>query len=379
MSELAELSSFRADEAAAGHRDLAHARSLLDAEIRAAREGCSRPGRAARSFRGPYLRRGASLLPRPRLALRLRLTAALATGAVAAVAVAAGAGVLAAQPGHHAPGGGRAGHTVLTAAYVLDQAAAAATRQPAPRPGQYVSMSSVTTSLGTMAAAGGRGTQAWLTTSDRQIWLSVSGRTAGALRISPQGRTRLPWGGQPPPNLPSTVIWEPVPASACPARTQGTYAYLAALPTDLPRLRAWVVAHAGGGKLSADDRAWKEILSLLTTMPVPPKVAAALFHVAATIPGATVVRHVTDTAGRNGIAVARLDESSHANSELVFAPGSYRFLGEQSVLASPVEGWGPAGTVIGSSARLNVRVADHLPRSTPTFRHSRSGTSAAGC
>jgi hypothetical protein len=61
---------------------------------------------------------------------------------------------------------------------------------------------------------------------------------------------------------------------------------------------------------SADEQAWTDIGDLLGTTLTPPKLTAALLKVAATIPGATVVPHATDAAGRAGIAVARLIQGS---------------------------------------------------------------------
>ena len=75
-------------------------------------------------------------------------------------------------------------------------------------------------------------------------------------------------------------------------------------------------------------------------MLVPPRLAAALFKVAATIPGATVKPHVTDAAGRAGIAVARVGQEYPEDNELIFDPRTYRLLGQRSTLAAPEKGLG---------------------------------------
>ena len=104
---------------------------------------------------------------------------------------------------------------------------------------------------------------------------------------------------------------------------------------------------------------------MMVEMLVPPKLAAALFRVAATIPGATVVPHAADAAGRPGIAVARNVSEDKADAELIFNQHTYQFLGAREVLTSPVKGEGPAGTVIEAYAQLKVHCrrspADQCP------------------
>jgi hypothetical protein len=73
-----------------------------------------------------------------------------------------------------------------------------------------------------------------------------------------------------------------------------------------------------GRRPKPDDQAWTDISDLLKTTLTPPKLTAALFQVAATIPGATVVPHARDAAGQAGIAVARLTQASTEDDELIF-------------------------------------------------------------
>lgn len=99
---------------------------------------------------------------------------------------------------------------------------------------------------------------------------------------------------------------------------------------------------------------------MLREMLVPPKLAAALFRVAATIPGATLVSHATNAVGRTGVAVSR------SGMELIFDPQTYQLIGEGGVLTKATPGVGPAGTVIASTAQLKEAVADRLPRIPPS-------------
>ncbi|HEY4850558.1 MAG TPA: CU044_5270 family protein [Streptosporangiaceae bacterium] len=374
MNDLQELGAMRADVTGRRPEDLHRARDLLIAEISAAgQHGPAR--RAARARRLGRIARGIRLTDRHgRIWPRATLAGATAVAAAAAIT----AGLVAGSPGRPRPGGhpGR-GVAVIDVAYVLGHAAsaAAAAYQPVPLPGQFIYVTSVATEL-SMSGGGGCPTSApsadfpgcnappvaWLFTNDRKIWQSADGSQAGALRIVHRSQQKLPWGVTPPPLAGSRVEWDPLPADTCPGKApaRGTYAFLTTLPTARAQLRAWIYQHKGGGQ-PADEQAWTDIGDMLREMLVPPKLAAALFQVAATIPGVTVVRHATDAAGRSGIAVARYDSGLGADAELIFDPHSYQFLGERSVMAKPVRGEGPAGTVIESTAQLHVSVVNRLP------------------
>jgi hypothetical protein len=343
MTELSELSSLRAEITGRPAEDLTGARETLRASISAAPGG--RPARPAGWRLWPGAHRG----PRFALAGAVALTAA---AAVTASVVTAGGGVAARRgPG---PGG-----AVMTVAYVLSKAADAAGRaqQPVPKPGQYINVDSVGTEMTEMA--GQHTTTYWLETDGRRIWLSAGGRKAGVLRVAVLSRSRLPFGVR-PPRLPSNrVQWVPLPPEG---PGLGSYQYLTTLPTDAGALRAWLYKHPDGAQ-RPDDQAWTDIGDLLREMLVPPKLAAALFRVAATIPGATVVPHVTDAAGRPGIAVSRVGSRSDSAAELIFDPHTFQLLGERSVLAKQVSGIGPAGTVTESTAQLRTEVVSKLPPS----------------
>jgi hypothetical protein len=387
MNELTELADLRAGVTGRRPEDLARARETLNAGINGAGRG--RPRRLRLAVPGPW--------PGFRPGLRIALTGVAAVAAAVAVA--------AALLSSASPGGPRSRHgggTFLTVAYVLGQAATAAARahQPVPRPGQYIYVSSIDTELtrsggATVCAAApakktaaGQGKkpphqqdchampmQAWLTTDTVQIWLSVSGYRAGLLHEVQLRQIRLPWGAKPPRVASPLAGWTPLPPACHVKPTIGTYTYLARLPTDPGALRAWLYAHPDGGQ-PLNDQVWTDIGDLLSEMLVPGKLAAALFRVAATIPGARVVPHATDAAGRPGIAVARPETNGPFAGELIFDPRTYRLLGVRAVLTRPVRGEGPSGTVIESAAKIHAAVASRLPR------HPASGQGAVsngGC
>ncbi len=237
--------------------------------------------------------------------------------------------------------------------------AAAASSRPVPRPGQFIYVSSVTTYLSTEITRSG--SKSWLYRTSRQIWQSENGQRAGLLQIVQHSNVKLPWGPVPPVVSGNPADWNGLPATSCPGAppARGTYEFLASLPTDPGHLRTWIYRHLDGGN-KPDAQAWNDIGDMLREMLVPPKLAAALFRVAATIPGATVVPHAANAVGRTGVGVSR------SGAELIFDPKTYQLIGEGAVLTKPVPGQGPAGTVVASTAQLREAVVDRLPDVTPS-------------
>ncbi len=302
---------------------------------------------------------------------RRQRRAAIIAPAVATTAALA-AGLLTWLPG------ASGGSGYATAAYVLDRAARAAARpsQPLPRPGQYILVSSAGVSM-TESNPGTAHGRAWVTIERRRIWWPVNPSRPGTEWYDAVRNEPLPWGGR----VPSTgtgVAWLPVSPRGCPDAppVRFTYRFLTSLPTGPASLRAWIYDHKNGGQ-SADNQAWTDINDLLESTLTPPRLTAALFRVAATIPGATVIRHVTDAAGRPGIAVARSIQGATEDSELIFSTRTYRLLGGRTRLTVPERGVGPAGTVIGSWALLSKTVARHLPRGLHG-QHGAGGRCARG-
>lgn len=355
-----ELSDLRADVAGWAPEDRHRARTRLLAQIHDERLAAA-PSRRPLSSRSTSRRR-------PRLTRPL-LLGAVAAAAAAALTVSLLPGSAAHRPPPRAAGSARAAApksppvssigsqpAVLTAAYVLNRAASAAASysQPVPRPGQFIYVTSVTTYLST--EIGPSGEKSWLYRTSRQIWQSVDGRRDGLLQIVDRGNVKLPWGPVPPADSGNPVSWNSLPALSCPgaAPARGTYAFLASLPTDPGRLRTWIYQHPDGQNQAA-AQAWTDIGDMLREMLVPPKLAAALYRVAATIPGATVVPRAKNAVGRTGVAVSR------AGQALIFDPKTYQLIGEGAVLTKNTPGQGPAGTVVASTAQLKEAVVSHLP------------------
>ncbi|MGD0244721.1 MAG: CU044_5270 family protein [Streptosporangiaceae bacterium] len=370
-----ELAGLRADVAGRAPEALHRARGRLLAEIHNERDAVAPSYRALPSRSTSRLRRAFPHRAEPRPSaprwlrpalLRPVLLAAAVAGAVAAVTVSLLPGPAAHRPPPRAVGSAPASSpasrsSVLTAAYVLNRAAsaAAASSQPVPRPGQFIYVTSVTTYLST--EIGPSGEKSWLYRTSRQIWQSVDGERAGLLQIVDRGNVKLPWGPVPPADTGNPVSWNSLHSLSCPgaAPARGTYAFLASLPTNPGRLRAWIYQHPDGQN-QADAQAWTDIGDMLREMLVPPKLAAALYRVAATIPGATVVPRAENAVGRASVAVSR------SGAALIFDPKTYQLIGEGAVLTKAVPGQGPAGTVVASTAQLKESVVSHLPDVPPS-------------
>jgi hypothetical protein len=210
--------------------------------------------------------------------------------------------------------------------------------------------------------------RAWLYTQSTQSWDSVDGRKAGVARQVQLGEKRLPWGPAPQPMGGSGAGWYRDPGYRCGPPPRGTYAFLAGLPTVPSRLRAWIYRHREGQQ-QADQEAWADIIEFLRGQLMPSKLAAAFFRVAATIPGTTVIQGATDAIGRRGTAVSLYIPSEQADDQLIFSR-TFQLLGQREVLAAPVKGEGPAGTVIDVSAQRGAKVVDHLPPTPASITHT---------
>jgi hypothetical protein len=322
-----ELKDLRAQVAGRRPEELSRARGLLLAEVRAVREdaGRGRPGLRFLRPPGPYPPRFRSPFGR---APRPILIVAVAAAAAAVLTVSLLPGTTARQPhpGQRMsgtspqPGQVPPGTQVLTAAYILGRAASAAATAaaPAPRPGQFIYVSSVTTYLELSGAP--TDIQAWLHKTSRQIWQSVDGQQAGMLQIVEDENQKLPWGPTPPAVTGNRTSLTSLPAGSCPgaAPQRSTYMFLTTLPTDPRLLRAWIYQHPDDGGPKSDEQAWTDIGDMLREMLVPPKLAAALFKVAATIPGAAVVPDAANAVGLRGVAV------SLSGARSLRRPPSYR-------------------------------------------------------
>jgi hypothetical protein len=258
-------------------------------------------------------------------------------GAVAAlVAVAA---LLIALPSPHRPGSTPpgAGSVPASARGLLLLAAHAAATTPSLTPGPRQFVYTEQLIVGEAYDNGSRlvKTPPYL----QRAWISANGMWGGLARAR-----NVAGGGKWYTNeLPVPVCAVPDPANPnwkanCPAPP----GYVTTLPSTVPGMLAYLEKLAGGlngtpayGVLaSISQESWESRLL------IPNQSYALMFRAASAVPGIRVIRHVTDAAGRSGVAVAaclpgavRKGTMSGPHGcghliELIFDPRTYQFIGD---------------------------------------------------
>ena len=232
------------------------------------------------------------------------------------------------------------------AASVLHQAAATARSQPSPAPlaaGEYLYVKSegvglITTSLANGATVNARAT------SIREVWMGAHSRlreTSGKPKFV-TAKDRQAWidAGRPQFYQPGTST-----------DSLGTYKPLD-LPTNPTILYAQLKLQATGHGTGLYNEMFVLVGDDLRETATLPAVRAALYEVAARIPGVELVGNVTDPAGRAGVAVAMTDTKSHARQVLTLDPKTSQLLDEaETVTAGNEFGW-PDGTLMGRTTYL---------------------------
>ncbi|MCA2217331.1 CU044_5270 family protein [Jidongwangia harbinensis] len=129
------------------------------------------------------------------------------------------------------------------------------------------------------------------------------------------------------------------------------------LPTDPDELLRAVHrrAHRYGDDRDAGSFAF--IGDLLRESLMSPELSAALYRVAAKIPGVQLVPDAVDATGRHGVAVARVNAGER--TEWIFDPDTFEYLGERSYLVEDTDG-GKAGMLTATTAVLGRAVVDRM-------------------
>jgi hypothetical protein len=294
---------------------------------------------------------------RPRRLPRRRLVPAVGS-IVAAGAAAAAAIVLL---------GGTSATVSASAARLLHQAARAARHDRAVatlEPGQYLYTKSVDAYLGTTAGTRPDGTT-WeysvLLPTTREIWLGRDEtgwlHETGGEPTWLSERDRQAWIAAGRPDLasgPSDTRLAPGPG----ATGEMTSLHL---PSEPDALYAALKSEAEGNGNGTYEEMYTLIGDALRENYTTPAQRAALYEVAARLPGIELAGRTVDSAGRPALAVGMVSGDQHARSVLLFDPTSYALLGEQTtVLAGNSAGY-PAGTVVGHATYLEQRVVDRVP------------------
>ncbi|MCX4455181.1 CU044_5270 family protein [Streptomyces sp. NBC_01340] len=233
------------------------------------------------------------------------------------------------------------GSTAQLASTVEHIAAAASARKtPEPGPGQYVYVKSEVSFLSVSHTDTDK-SKAWVQPLHiREVWNSPDGK---------QGWLDEP-GYKPKGGI--TLDSDVEPSLGAPS-----YDYLKTLPTDPDVLLEKIYKETKGQGNSPDQQAFTTVGDLLIEELVPAKLNAALYRAAAKIPGVVVVDHAKDAAGREGIALAHVDQKSGDRTEWIFDPKTYAYLGSRAVQVKQADGVKP-GTVIESTAVLERAVVD---------------------
>ncbi|MEV4864024.1 CU044_5270 family protein [Streptomyces ossamyceticus] len=319
---------------------------------------------ATNGANGPTGTNGAT----PAKARRFRLSRpAIALPALAATVAAAVIAVVVTSGGESRPGlaTGPALTTTIGVASaegaprLLDEIALAAAdgKHPVAKPGQYIYIESKTADT-FVRTVDGESSLASYALHTRQVWESPDG-TKGwlidpAVNDSSEGETlSLP---DEQGNTPRATLNAP------------SYDYLAKLTTDPDTLLAKIYKETEGQGNTPDQQAFATIGDLLGESYPPAELVSALFKAAAKIPGVVVVDDAVDAAGRHGVAVARLDETSGQREEWIFDKKTHVYLGERIVQVNRVsgdDGLIKPGTIVFTSAIMKRAIVDGI-KQTPS-------------
>jgi hypothetical protein len=246
---------------------------------------------------------------------------------------------------------GSAKHPSPAAAAVLRRAAAAA-RGVAPTrplaPGEYLYTQSRDAYL---AVVDGPHPYAALVPHERETWQGADGNgwliTRSGAPIWFSDRDRRAWIAAGRPGYLT-------PAENGPLRGP---APSVSLPSDPDALWRRLLAHAPGPDY---PEMFTEVGDALRETYTTPAQRAALYEVAARLPGVRLVGRTTDAVGRPGVAVAIDNPKAGETDELIFDPATGALLGEEQRVLAGSKSHLAAGTRIGWAAYLRSEVVDRL-------------------
>jgi hypothetical protein len=208
----------------------------------------------------------------------------------------------------------------LTAQQVLDNAAAAAQARPGatPSPDQFLYVKLKITGSGPSDGI----SQYWLSISGERSGLQEVGSTGSSVQEGcVDGRQKVDTADKGPGyNGPSSA-----PCTAVPAYLPDMPTSPGALMSYLKRTQGVGVGKPGLPANALINSLGKEVEGLSTNDWLSPAQQAALYRLVGSTPGTTVVRRVTDVAGRPGVGV-QWDYQGLA-TVLIFDARTYQFLG----------------------------------------------------
>lgn len=202
----------------------------------------------------------------------------------------------------------------------------------------------------------------------REVWISPDGpgrirEVSGRPRfLSASDRARWQAAGR--PRIGGSALCE---RSVCnlsiPQGLAGWHGFyrhydVSRLPTNETKLRQEIEGRTVENAPPGDAGTFTIIRDLLSGTYAPPKLRAALYRIAAKLPGVQLVGTVRDEAGRKGTAVAYVDRGKR--QELIFDRKTAALLGERDVLVDPAAAGidAPIGTIVGDTSYLSAGVVD---------------------
>jgi hypothetical protein len=272
---------------------------------------------------------------------------AVLTAAAVAVATAVVVGTSTSPPAPKAALPAQPAHAA-TAAQLLAKIADAAARQPSPvvRDSDFMYIRS-RVAYEVDSISNGHETVSMEKPHERQIWLPVANICATGLLIEDGERTPIsPF----PVTSDGKVDRHPMGNLrfnfTCPSEGHlgdASYRLLQSIPTQPDALLAYLKA----GKKWTNDDPPTEIGDMIRETIMPPALAAALYRLAATLPGATLVPHATNAVGRAGIGIMWTSKTAKQvyKNEWIFDRTTLQFIGER--IFNP-----KTGQVTGESAIL---------------------------
>jgi hypothetical protein len=136
--------------------------------------------------------------------------------------------------------------------------------------------------------------------------------------------------------------------------------FLAELPRDPQRLLDKIRDFAGDAGPSRDGEALVVIADMLRSGIVPGDLRAALFRVAALIPGVELIEEQANLNGQIGVAVGRYESGWGTRQEIIFDPDTGMVIGEREVLVD--RGHGPL-LPVGSARSWTAVTTEVVPAS----------------
>ncbi|WP_433515901.1 CU044_5270 family protein [Nonomuraea sp. CA-143628] len=266
------------------------------------------------------------------------------------------------------------GETPASAAELLQKAATTADREQQPLPGQFVYVSRQDQSFVAYMSRSLRSD--YIQEVDRAAWIPAAD-PGGALIRSTYGERRA-LTGRLPTDLPTPGTVEVQRYGRC---AVGVFPATSAenLPADPDQLLARVRADAEAAVRNerpdprtaplSEEQIRQSIestvaarLALLAENPFPgPGLRAAVLGALSKMPTATMRTDLTDPAGRQGVGASIRYQGLEGweRTELIFEPGTYRFLGWRKLIEPP--GGGPE-VLRYATAVLETKVVDAMPK-----------------